>query len=376
MNNFIEFWENLGENKYLFLFAGVFFLYHLVSVLYKCLLICSKEKKIPQEEKEGISVIITSNNRAEELRKNLPYFLNQEDTNFDVIVVDECSEDETQEVLTEMQKKYSQLRTTRIFPETKFRSTKKLAINIGILAARYDVLLFSEINCCPASSHWVSAMRTYFTPDTAVVLGYANYTAPNGKVKIRRMFRFLRYLKMFLLVKRRCFVLGDGHNMGYRKKYYLAKKGFSKNSQSYTGYDNEMVACLSALGKVKVAKQEETYVNLKDSEKKTWKEDYTYYYQNKLKWPIKALIRSDFDTFIEFLFYIFCFILIFKHVLYIYIIACILLTFLLDFITINICLRHLKQRKLFLISFIVSSIGFLYRWYYNVHSIFTKKKWR
>lgn len=35
----------------------------------------------------------------------------------------------------------------------------------------------------------------------------------------------------------------------------------------------EMVACLSALGKVKVAKQEETYVNLKDSEKKTWKED-------------------------------------------------------------------------------------------------------
>ena len=132
MNNFIEFWENLGENKYLFLFAGVFFLYHLVSVLYKCLLICSKEKKIPQEEKEGVSVIITSNNRAEELRKNLPYFLNQEDTNFEVIVVDECSEDETQEVLTEMQKKYSQLRTTRIFPETKFRSTKKLAINIGI----------------------------------------------------------------------------------------------------------------------------------------------------------------------------------------------------------------------------------------------------
>lgn len=104
MNNFIEFWENLGENKYLFLFAGVFFLYHLVSVLYKCLLICSKEKKIPQEEKEGVSVIITSNNRAEELRKNLPYFLNQEDTNFEVIVVDECSEDETQEVLTEMQK--------------------------------------------------------------------------------------------------------------------------------------------------------------------------------------------------------------------------------------------------------------------------------
>lgn len=376
MNNFIEFWENLGENKYLFLFTGVFFFYHWVGVLCKSLLICSKEKKISQQEKEGVSVIITSNNRAEELKKNLPYFLNQEDPNFEVIVVDECSEDDTQEVLAEMQKKYACLRTTRIFPETKFRSTKKLAINIGILAARYDILLFSEINCCPASPHWVGAMRTYFDPGTAVVLGYANYTANKWKIKIRRMFRFLRYLKMFLLVKRKCFVLGDGHNMGYRKKFYLAKRGFSKNSQSYTGYDQEMVASLSHLGKVKVAKQEETFVNIQDEEKKTWKEDYTYYYQNKLKWPIHALFKADFDTLIEFLFYIFCFILIFKHVLYIYMIGCILLTFLLDFITINICLRHLKQRKLFLISFIVSSIGFLYRWYYNVYSIFTKKKWR
>lgn len=376
MNNFIAFWEGLGENRYLFLFAAVFFLYHLIGVLSKSLLICSKEKKNPQEEKEGVSVIITSNNRAEELRANLPYFLNQEDSNFEVIVVDECSEDDTQEVLTEMQKEYPNLRTTRIFPETKFRNTKKLAINIGVLAAHNDILLFSEIDSCPLSVSWISTMRTYFDPDTAVVLGYANYTDNKWNVKIRRMFRFLRYLKMLLLVKRGCFVFGDGHNMGYRKKFYLEKRGFSKNSQSYIGYDNEMVACLSQLGKVKVAKQENTFVKLNNNERKTWKEDYTYYYQNKLKWPIKALIRSDFNTFIDFLFYIFCFILIFKHILYIYIIACILLTFLLDFITINIYLRHLKQRKLFLISFIVSSIGFLYRWYYNVHSIFTKKKWR
>ncbi|RHV90014.1 glycosyl transferase family 2, partial [Odoribacter sp. OF09-27XD] len=47
-----------------------------------------------------------------------------------------------------------------------------------------------------------------------------------------------------------------------------------------------------------------------------------------------------------------------------------------DFITINIYLKHLKQKKLFLISLFVSSVGFLYRWYYNIYSIFTSKKWR
>lgn len=72
---------------------------------------------------------------------------------FEVIVVDECSEDDTQDVLAEIQKDYPQLRSTRIFPDTKFRFTKKLAINIGVLAAKYDILLFSEINCRPATMH-------------------------------------------------------------------------------------------------------------------------------------------------------------------------------------------------------------------------------
>ena len=54
-------------------------------------------------------------------------------------------------------------RTTRIFPDTKFRSTKKLAINIGILAARYDIVLFAEINSRPLSGSWVKAMASYFT---------------------------------------------------------------------------------------------------------------------------------------------------------------------------------------------------------------------
>ncbi len=54
----------------------------------------------------------------------------------------------------------------------------------------------------------------------------------------------------------------------------------------------------------------------------------------------------------------------------------ILLTFLMDFVALNIYLKQLKQKKLFLTSFIVSCIGFLYRWYYNVNSIFTNKKWR
>ena len=373
---FTELWSLLGGNVYILILCGIFFLYHLIVVIYKSVLITSREKGSTAKEGEGISVIITSNNRAEELKENLCFFLEQDYPDFEVIVVDECSEDNTQEVLAEMQQKYPHLRTTRIFPETKFRSTKKIAINIGILAARHDILLFSEIDCRPASNEWIKNMQSYFTPDTAVVLGYANYPDQRKGMGIRRGIRFMRFLKMFLLIKAKCYVSGDGRNMGYRKKFYISKRGFSRNSQSYIGYANEMVNVLSGLGKVKVAKKENTFIIINDDKKKTWKEDSSYYYINKRRWPVKAWLRAEIDTIIRTLLYIFLFFLLFKQIFREYIIACILLTFLIGFITINIYLKHLKQKKLFLISLFVSSVGFLYRWYYNIYSIFTSKKWR
>lgn len=376
MDRFIGFWESLGYNGYLLLVCAGLFLFRLINIIYCTVLVCRKEKSFSKNGKTGVSLIITANNKAEELKENLDYFLSQDYAPYEVIVVDECSEDDTQDVLVEMQQKHPALRTTRIFPDTKFRSTKKLAINIGILAARYDIVLFEEINSRPLSGSWVKAMASYFTPDTAVVLGYANYAAEKEKINFHRMYRFLRYLKMLLLVKGKSYVLGDGYNMAYRKSLYLTSKVFSRNSQSYAGYDNEIVRALSKAGKVKVAKNKNTFIEIKDSRKKTRSEDFTYYCFNRRRWELPVKLRANADNFLRMVFYILSFYLINVKILQNYMIIGVLLTFLMDFVTLNIYLKHLKQKKLFLTSFIISSIGFLYRWYYNVNSIFTNKKWR
>lgn len=369
-------WDALGNHACVLVLTGICFLYYLGSTVYRSIRITRRDKSKKAVEGEGVSVILTSNNRAEELKKNLEYYLQQDYPEFEVIVVDECSEDETQEVLAGFQQRYPRLRTTRIFPETKFRSTKKLAINIGILAARYDILLFSEIDSRPANTGWIRSMQAYFTPDTAVVVGYANYAVSGKGNIIRRGLRFLRFLKMLLLIKSGCYVLGNGRNMGYRKQFYIAKRGFSKNSQSYLGYDNEMVKTLSELGKVKINKEQASFITINDENNKTWREDSAYYYINKRKWPFAACLKADTNSSIRFLLYFLFIFLIFKQIFWKYVIVCILLTFIIDFITINVYLKHLKQRKLFLISLFVNSIGFIYSGYYNVYSIFTRKKWR
>lgn len=376
MMDFSQFWDSLGGYAYILVGFGFFFVAHLINVIYKSSIICSKDKDSFSDSGEGVSVIITANNRSEELKENLEYFLTQDYPDFEVIVVDECSEDNTQEVLADIQQRYPNLKTTRIFPDTKFRSTKKLAINIGILAAKYDRLLFSETICRPSSRNWLKETCLAFTPDTAVVLGYANYITGKGNVSIRRIFRFLRFLELQVLVRSGHAVWGDGRNMGYRKKFYIAERGFSKNSQSYMGYDNEMVKALSKYGKVKVVRKEEALVSINDIKKKTWREDFTYYYQNKRNWPFMTLLKSNIDSFFRIAGCILGILLIFMGILHNYVIGCILLMFLIDFVVINIYLKIQKEKKLFLTSFIVSSIGFLYEWYYNVYAIFTNKKWR
>lgn len=376
MGNFAEFWDSLGVFSYLLVAVLVLFCIHLIFVIYRSVVFLAKREPAPQKTPEGVSVIITSNNKADYLKENLEAFLTQDYPEFEVIVVDECSEDSTQDVLAEFQKKYSNLRITRIFPDTKFHCTKKLAINIGVLAASYDILLFSEINCTPQSKNWIGTMQSRFDQNTAVVIGFTNYAFHNEKISFRRFFRFSRFLKMVMMVRSKAFVLGDGCNMAYRKKYYIEKRGFSKNSQIYMGYDYDMVKSLSEKGKVKVIQDADAFIQINDIRKKTWTEDFSYYYATKREWAPWTICLSDFDAVVKFLFYILAICLIFSGILHKYIFIFVLLAFLMDIVTINVYLRHLYQKKLFLTSLTVSTVGFLYRWYYNVYSIFTSKKWR
>ncbi len=375
MNDFVNWWTTWGYNGYLLALLVGLFLAHLILMILRCRVLISKKKPKTIDPVEGVSVIIPCSNKAELLEQNLKAFLEQDYPAYEVIVVDECSEDDTQEILSDWMKKYPHLKMTRIFPETKFRRTKKLAINIGVLAARYDVLLFSEIDCVPATSRWVHAMASYFTPDTAAVIGYSNYPSCQSKGILKGYFRFLWFWKALLLNRGGIYVVGNGTNMGYRKRYYLENRGFTKNTQEYIGYDTDIVKELKGKGSIKVVKEPDTRVFICE-EGRRWKDDYAYYYATKQRWPFRALLVSNMDFILETVFYLLAFYFVIKGILSEYCFGIIILTFLIDFIVINIALKHLGQKKLFLTSFAVNTIGFLFKWYYSIYSIFTAKKWR
>lgn len=118
-----------------------------------------------------VSVIIAVHDDAEDLERNLPAFLRQDyPPGFDVIVVAAKSEDETEDVL----KRFNgdeRLYTTFIPDSSRYISRRKLAITLGVKAARNPLLLFTDITCRPTSDKWIKSMAGCMKSDKNIVIG-------------------------------------------------------------------------------------------------------------------------------------------------------------------------------------------------------------
>ena len=73
----------------------------------------AKNGRINYSDKRlAVSVIIAARDESDNLRKFLPFVLEQDYPEFEVIVVNDGSTDETEDLLTELKKKYPHLRSS------------------------------------------------------------------------------------------------------------------------------------------------------------------------------------------------------------------------------------------------------------------------
>ena len=86
---------------------------------------------------QGVSVIICAKDEAEMLSANLPSFLDQDYSEYEVIVVDDQSVDGTKYLLKDLEKKYFNLKVVTIDPHVISRVGKKFALTLGIKTREY-----------------------------------------------------------------------------------------------------------------------------------------------------------------------------------------------------------------------------------------------
>ena len=163
-----------------------------------------------------ISLIIISFNQQEQLRRTLPRWLAQQDTRFEVCVVDLNSKDDTLPMLEDIEEQYPNLRHISL-PRTSHGIDKdRLAVMLGIRTAEWDRVIIMRPCVLPPTTQWVSEIVDTWSPHKPILLIHGNSGKPLSLS--RRLALFMaRY----------------GHArralcpaIGYTKTYFMTSGGF------------------------------------------------------------------------------------------------------------------------------------------------------
>lgn len=268
-------------------------------------------KKIDQYEglsdkfKPKVSVIIVSENEVDSLTENLSTILNQDYPDFEVVVVNNGSTDESDVLLTSMELSHPNLYHTYLpYSNDKMLGRYKLALTLGAKAAKGDILLFTQPYCSPVSNKWISSMVSGFSEEKEVVLGYSFYQKKNRFYN--RMARFdnhifsMQYLSR--AIKSHPYV-GIFRNVAFRKHLFFDNKGFASNLHLEAA-DEILLNEIMTTDNTAVALSQDSFVETKMQEFSLWKQIKRSYSLSKTYLRDKAPLIFGFESFTRSIFYL------------------------------------------------------------------------
>ncbi len=193
-----------------------------------------------------VSVVLTAQNDAEWLKTNLVYLLEQDYPDFEVVVVDYMSKDETQFVLKILSENYPNLKVVSLAGNANGYRGKKYPMSIGIKSAKNDILVFADPNCRPidlTNFSWLrQVVSAYADPKTEAVLGYCAIQPKPGPFNWLQQYDNLAHSVEYLAaaIMRHPFT-GNGRNLSYRRSLFMRKRGFIYHYSIPDGADDMFV---------------------------------------------------------------------------------------------------------------------------------------
>ena len=204
--------------------------------------------KVPQKtdsdvQLPAVSVIVCAHNEYDNLQDYLSILLEQDYPCYEVIVVDDSSEDGSDLLLERWSRQYGNLYHTFVPRGARVLSNKKLALTIGIKAAHYDYLLLTDADCRPESKHWIREMMKGFSNEqTELVLGFSPYFEKKGLLNhiigYDTLFNGLQYMGMARAGKP---YMGVGRNLAYKRETFFSVGGFKGLLGNRAGDDDLFV---------------------------------------------------------------------------------------------------------------------------------------
>ena len=191
---------------------------------------------------EPVSVVVCARDAYERLTELLPALLSQDYPDFEVVVVNDCSDDETGTYLEDLERREPRIKPVQLRQHLNFFNGKKYPLSLGIKSASHDLLVLTDADCLPTSNQWLRSVVGCYDTDTELVVGYAPFVRSKGL--LNTLVRFDAVQQAFLYLSAALAgkpYAGVGKNLSYRQRLFFEQKGFTSHYTMEAGDDDLFV---------------------------------------------------------------------------------------------------------------------------------------
>lgn len=204
----------------------------------------------------GISVVVYAHNAEEHIADFLNCLLQQNHPDFEIIVVNDASIDNTAEIVENMMAAEPRIYLTFVSDTARNISRQKLAFTLGLRAAKKPVALLTASNIIIPDENWLRNMAAPFADKNIEVGIGAAYTPVETDRGIGRFWRSFdtltsdtRWLGAALCHRP---YRGKIYNLAIRPETFIKNKGFAATNRFQAGEDDIFINRIAKPGNTAV----------------------------------------------------------------------------------------------------------------------------
>lgn len=298
-------------NSLSFIVLIIFGLSLLIQLLYhwgifsKVALYKKNRRPKLDEELEPVSVVLCARDAYEYLVELIPALIHQDYPDFEIVVVNDCSDDETEEYLKDLERKEPRVKPVQLKQHLNFFNGKKFPLSMGIKSAKNDLIVLTDCNCMPVNDQWLRSVVNCYNTRTEIVIGYSPYV--QKKSVLNRIMRFdalqngLLYLSAALNHHP---YMGVGKNLSYRKELFYRNNGFISHYTTTVGEDDLFISQVATKKNTEVLiDAENTILTTPTNNFKLWMRQKSSRYSTVSKYSPRARLSLSLFYISQFLFY-------------------------------------------------------------------------
>ncbi len=208
-----------------------------------------------------VSVVVCARNEAAALEELVPVLMDQDHEAFEVVVVNDRSEDLTGEILEWMRPRFPRLKVVNIQADEKFSYGKKIAVGVGVRSATHPHILLTDADCRPVGRDWISGMASGFSKDRQIVIGHSPYEQRPGLANVLERYDGISKAVQFIaFAKAGLPYMGVGRNLGYTHEVFFNAKGPRRHHHLMSGDDDLFINEVARAGNTTAVADPRTFM--------------------------------------------------------------------------------------------------------------------